>query len=1063
MNSTPKEKTSKIFIIGIGASAGGMHPVHCLFNKTPDEGVAYVIVQHVSPDHESFRKELLSRHSNLKISDAKNGMYVEPNQIYLIPKGMNMTIKDRRLLRTDRIARQPNAAIDIFLDSLAADQGDKSIAVILSGTGTDGTKGITAIKQNGGYVIVQDPESSEFDGMPRSAIESGNADAILAPEFIPDEIISFLNRVQLEDRISTEPSNNDEEALVRILELIKEHTPHDFTEYKRPTIIRRIANRMSKNEIETLSEYADFLKGNPAETEFLEKEFLISVTKFFRDKNSFDIIKEKVLPKIVENKLQADTLRLWVVGCATGEEAYSLAILVSEHLSEVNKNLEVKIFASDIDKTAIQHASKGIYSDKITEDVSEERIRRFFDKEDGKYHVKDSLRKMIIFADHDIVKNPPYGKIDLISCRNLLIYLNPLLQKKIISTFHFCLNSGGHLFLGPSESLGELNNFFDSVDMRRRIFRKIETSRNLRQPGNFTSGLEMPLINLNPIPAPKKNLQVSALSEHLYQALLDVSEYDAGICVDTDFEIILTLGDYEKYLLPKVLNFNLLEILPDELSIATATAVKKAIGSNDVATLREINFKRYETLHSVNVFAKPFFSERTSDQNVILVLFSQNVARENDEDQMEVFGLEELSSRYLQEIKSELADTKRKLGDVYQELNLSNDYISSFSEELISTNEELQSINEEYKSVNEELTSLNNEYQLKIKELADLNDDLNNFFKASVNARLFVDKDFVIRKFTPSAIQQVNLRESDIGRSLRDISTNIKFSTLMEDIQNVISSSATVKKEIQTNDGTWFQMIAMPYIKEKENINDGAIISFNDITELKRIQNKLSRINADHATFIYSASHDLNTPVASLAMVLSHLKMIVAPDEEVMEMIVMMEKSINNLIRILKELSDISRIESEIDKPENVAVEELLKEVEEGMLDCISKTNTKLILDLKVPEIPFSKKNLRSILSNLISNAIKYKSTDRPPEVIIRTVKSEEYIMMTVQDNGIGIPADKKKKIFGVFQRAHKHVEGTGVGLYLVKKTITNAGGDIEVESELGKGSTFTVYFKNEF
>lgn len=1062
MKQNTKDHTKDPFIIAIGASAGGMEALHLLFDHTPEDGVVYVIIQHLSPDHKSFMAELLANHSKLKISVAENGIYVEPNHVYLMPRGKNMTIRNRRLILTDSLAMQPNTAIDIFLDSLAEDQGDRCIAVILSGTGTDGTKGVAAIKQNGGFVIVQDPKSAKFNGMPNSAIESGNVDIIRPPELIPEEIIAYLKRDILENNFTDQITKSDEAALLEILDLIQKHTPLDFSNYKRPTIIRRIVIRMTQNNVASLADYIDFLKVNPSEIDLLSKAFLISVTKFFRDKEGFEIIKEKVIPQIIESKLQVDTLKVWVVGCATGEEAYSLAILIMEHLMERKKNLEVKIFASDIDKVALQYASKGIYPENISKDVSKKRLNKFFTKQDNKYKVRDNIRKLIIFADHDIVKQPPYGKIDLISCRNLLIYLNPLLQKKILTSLHFCLNLGGYLFLGPSESLGELKKSFSEVDKKWKIFKSIEVVRNIRDTAYSTPGLDKQLVNLNLSATPQKSIIKSNLTELINQTLLEKSGYEAGIWVDTDFEIIQTYGNYEKYLLPKIFNFNLLEMLPEELSIATSTTLRKAVKLKKEVIIKKVKFKRNNTIHSVNVFVKPYLSENTSIQTVILVLFSADKLKKLTEKDIEVFHMEANTTRYLEDLKNELAETKQKLRDAYDALAVSNDNISSYNEELISSNEEMQSTNEELQSVNEELQTVNNEYQLKIKELAELNDDLNNYFNSTITGQLYVDKNLVLRKFTPSAIKQINVKESDIGRPLSDISTNIRFSTLMDDINKVILASAKFEKEIQITNGRWYQMVALPYIKQQDNRNDGVIIIFNDITELKRVQDKLSRINADHDTFIYSVSHDLKGPLSNLNSLVSFLKDSVAlqtkEDLEIMDMIIV---SITNLNQIITELSDITKIEKEIDLFENINLKDLLKEVESGMKDILVKSKAKINLDLKEPEVPFSKKNLRSILFNLLNNAIKYMAPDRTPEVTIKTEKSGDFILLSIRDNGLGIPENKIRKIFGMFQRAHTHNEGSGVGLYLVKKIITNAGGDIEVESELGKGSVFKVYFKN--
>ena len=1050
-----------LYIIAIGASAGGMEAIHLLFDNTPEDGAAYVIIQHLSPDHKSFMAELLAKHSKLKIFEAENNMLIDSNCVYLMPKGKNMTIKDRRLQLTDSHPNQPNKAIDIFFNSLAEDQGDKAIAVILSGTGSDGTKGIAAIKRYGGLVIVQDPASAKFNGMPNSAIQSGNVDAILAPELIPDEIIAYLKQDSLQDSFSTKITESDEKALLEILKLIEQNTPLDFTNYKRPTIVRRIVIRMTHNNISTLTSYIEFLKSNPAEISILAQQFLISVTKFFRDQDAFSVINENVIPEIIKNKLLVDKLKVWVVGCATGEEAYSLAILIHEQLTAMKKNLEVKIFASDIDKSALLFASKGVYGESIESDVTAERLDKFFIKQEKSYKVKENIRRMIIFADHDIVKQPPYGKIDLISCRNLLIYINPLLQKRILATLHFCLNRGGFLFLGPSESLGEIKKYFEEIDKKWKIYKNIEVALNFRDTTYSTPSLNPQWVNPGQISAPINSSLEKNLTDIVNQTLLEESGYDAGICVDGDFKIIQFFGNYKKYLLPKIFNFSLLEMLPDELFIATSTTLRKAVKENNKEVIKGVTFNVDESERSVNIFVKPISSDKIGTHPVILVLFSEEKAQKKVKNEEEYFDRERHSLRFVEDLNSELEEYRQKLKEALEALKVSDENIDSYNEELISNNEEMQSTNEELQSVNEELQTVNNEYQLKIKELADLNDDLNNYFKGTLNGQIYVDKNLIVRKFTPSAIQQVNLKESDVGRPLADISTNIKFSILTDDIKRVISASSPSEKEIQTNDGKWYQMMIIPFIRQQNNEKDGAIITFNDITELKNTQEKLAKINADHGTFIYSASHDLKGPLANVSALISFLKDISDPDNRsIKDLTDLIEISIGKLKETINELSDIAKTENEINEVEAVSLPDLLEEVKYSIKNKILESKVLFKVDFKVSEIPFSKKNLRSILLNILDNAIKYRSPERDLEVTLRTEETKEYIVLSVRDNGLGLETSKRNEIFLKFKRQHSHVEGSGVGLYLVKKLMTNAGGKIEVDSELGKGSIFRLYFK---
>jgi two-component system, chemotaxis family, CheB/CheR fusion protein len=472
-------KHAEKFIVGLGASAGGMEAIHELFDNTPTDGVSYVIIQHISPDYKSFIKELLAKHSKLKIYVAENSMEVLSNCVYVLPEGKNMTIAGGRLMLKDRQSATPNSAVDIFFNSLAEDLGNKSIAIVLSGNGADGTKGIEAIKKVGGMVIVQDPESTSHKSMPLKAIESGYYDYILAPTLIPLQIVNYIKQKVLSGNFTHPLSEASEAALLEINKLIKAQTPLDFSEYKQPTIIRRITRRMAAHELETITDYVDILKTTPAEIDILSKEFLISVTSFFRDQEAFQLLAKNVIPEISENKLLVDVLKIWVIGCATGEEAYSLAILVKEHLAEIKKGVEVKIFASDIDKEALARASKGCYPESIRKDVSEERLNNFFTKVGNEYKVRDNIRKMIIFADHDIIHQPPYGKIDLISCRNLMIYFNPTLQKKIFATLKYCLTTEGYLFLGPSEGLGALKSEFKEINKKWKIYKNAD--------GNSTS------------------------------------------------------------------------------------------------------------------------------------------------------------------------------------------------------------------------------------------------------------------------------------------------------------------------------------------------------------------------------------------------------------------------------------------------------------------------------------------------------------------------------------------------------------------------------------------------
>jgi two-component system, chemotaxis family, CheB/CheR fusion protein len=1073
-NETLKNSlTPNQFIIGIGASAGGMEAIHTLFDNTLTDAVSYVIIQHISADHKSLMAELLVKHSKLKIYEAEHEMEIQSNCIYVIPHGKNMTIADGKLILSERKNSTPNSSIDIFFNSLAEDQGNKSIGIVLAGNGSDGTRGVGAIKRVGGMVIVQDPESTEYTGMPNSAIESGFYDYILTPRQIPQQIVSYIKQKVLAKNFSDTISDKNNTAISEVINLIKEGTPLDFSEYKRPTIVRRIVRRMIANDVNTMEDYIHLLKSSPSEMDVLSKEFMISVTRFFRDPAAFEIIRDKVIPEIVGNKLLIDVLKIWVIGCATGEEAYSLAILIREHLTHINKNIEVKIFASDIDKDALAKASKGKYSENIARDVSEERLNAFFMKEGNAYKVKENIRNMIIFADHDIVHQPPYGKIDLISCRNLLIYLNITLQRKIFSSLHFCLNTGGYLFLGPSEGTGDLKDVFLEIDKKWKIYKNIGSSGKAGFGQYSTHHIKIKPYNDTSISSKLvKPSSSDNFSDLIHQSQLEELGYQACVSVDKDSKIILPFGDFQKFLLPKLFNNNLLEILPSELSIAVGTSLQKAFSDNIKVTVKNIKFTEMNAVRSVKIFVKPFSRENKSFQKIAFVYFAEEETENNAEGVVEIFNSDLHTERYFSNMEQELSEVKIKLQEAYHALEESTNNVQSYNEELISGNEEMQSSNEELQSINEELHTVNNEYQVKIKEVAELNDDLNNYFRSTYNSQLCVDKKLLIKRFTPVSIQQINVKESDIGRPLSDLSTNIKSTSLIDDIHTVINTQKITEKQIETIDGKWYMMMIVPYIRSQDQTTDGAIITFNDITEIKKSKeiikvnnNKLVKINQDHDTFIYSVSHDLKAPLNNMEGLVSALKD--SNDaNEIKELSGLIMKSVTTLKETISELSDITKIEkvSENEGADVVNISDLLDEIKISIRDILIESKAKVNIDLDEKEVRFLKKNLRSILFNLLSNAVKYRSKDRELEVDIKSTRSDGYIVLSIEDNGLGIEKEKIKSVFAKFKRIHDdqgaNVDGTGIGLYLINKIITNAGGKIEVTSKRGRGSCFKVYFK---
>ncbi len=1051
-------------IIAIGASAGGMEEINAFFDHTPLDGVAYVIIQHLSSDFKSRMVELLARHSKLQIKEAENGLALKSNVVYLIPHDKYMTISDNKLYLTNKEkTKTPHLTINKFFNSLAENSGKRAIGVVLSGLGSDGTSGIKAIKKAGGMVIARDPETSEFPSMPSHAIATGIVDFVLEPELMPNAIEDYI-------KYGAElfsDGKDDEKNLKAIVELIKEKLPLDFSEYKKSTILRRTKRRAAYGNFTTLTNYLDFLKANPEEVEALSKEFLISVTSFFRDKEAFDIIQKSILPDILQRITPGEELKMWVAGCATGEEVYSMAILIAEQLKGSLKDTVVKIFATDIDKAALVHAGKGIYNKSIANNVSEERLEKFFIKEGAQYRVKPIIRKMVIFAQHDLVKNPPYCNMHFISCRNLLIYMTTVLQKKIYTMLLFGLKKDGYLFLGSSENPMPIMKNLEIVNKKWKIYKNLEAKRALR----FDAFSLPELIDAKRAPSSYSRENISTntnttLVEAVNAAL--VKELNRlVICIDENNHVIKSYGDTTKYLLQKNFNPNLTELLPKPLAVAFNTLSTKALKINEKAAVQGIKIKQGSHLIMVNLSVTPLIVKK-GEQKLLMVSISEDASPVTEKQKNKVFDEKIYLDQYIVNLEEELKEIKDKLQYTYEQLDASNENMQSFNEELISANEEMQSSNEEMQSVNEELDTINSDYQLKNKELLEINDDLNNYFRSNINGQLFINNDLLLMKFSPGATKQINLLESDIGRPISNISTNIKFETIIDDIKKVLAEGTIITKEIETNNGKWYQIMTMPYVQQADNSYHGAIITFNDVTELKKVQLELDkknqsllRINEDLDNFVHTASHDLLAPLANIETSIEIINRINVSDPQVNKFLKIINGSIHKFNALIKDISKIAKIENDMLAMELVDIDEILNNIEWSLDNKIKLAEAVVIRELEVQYIHFSKKNLRSIIYNLVSNAIKFKSDERPV-IHIHTKKEGDGMMLSITDNGIGIPKEGLTTIFDMYGRLNRDIEGHGIGLYLAKKIVNAAKGSMNVESEPGKGTKFIIHLKNE-
>ncbi|MGM9476186.1 chemotaxis protein CheB [Pedobacter sp. GSP4] len=835
-----EEKTKRYdkYIVAIGASAGGLEAIHEFFDHMPGSAsFSFVVIQHLSSDYKSLLVELVAKHTHMKVFEAAHDMAIQQDCVYIIPNNKLMTVSSGRLKLADKsLIKAPNTAIDHFLYTLARDKKEKAIAIILSGTGTDGTKGIQAIKEGGGMVIVQEPGSAKFDGMPNSAILSGNADYVLEPSKMSTELFNYVNEAPIQ---VLENGKINEALLDSIFKLVHEQSGNNFHLYKTPTIIRRIGRRMNENQIRTLEEYVTLLKQNEGEVRILGQDFLIGVTRFFRDIDAFGLFSTQ-LDLIIEEKKSGDTLKIWVCACSTGQEAYTVAILANECIFRSGKDIELKIFATDIDEKSIEIASRNQYPISVKQEVPAKLFKKYFHQDGKFYSLIPSLRKQVVFAKHDVTKSPPFIKNDAVTCRNMLIYVNSVLQEKILSVFHFSLVQGGFLFLGPSETASALKSGLSEISGKWKIYQKTGTINyasynTYNTTSDPASGREKKRGNeadkgLTPI---EKNFVDFMAGELGY----------AAVYIDRSYILREAIGDYRRYLsLPDgKIELNVLKMVNREVSVVLNSALRKVWKSHQAAHLKHLHLKHGTQDIYLDISVQPSLSG--AGPALTLILFRESApgqVQAREEVTETDHGLINQQD-YIFELEAELDETRTNLQMAVEEMETTNEELQSANEELLSANEELQSSNEELQSLNEELHTLNTEHQVKIRELLDLNDDLDNYFRSTDIGQIFIDPDMYIRKFNAAAIAMVNLIEADIGRSIEQISNNIVNENLNTDIQQVLSTGHVTEKEVTLKNGKSSLMRIMPYVR-KDRKTDGIVITFVDISKLTELNNIITGV-----------------------------------------------------------------------------------------------------------------------------------------------------------------------------------------------------------------------------
>ena len=848
MSNSTSKSNDNFFLVAIGASAGGLKALESFFSNLPDTPhAAFVVVQHLSPDFKSMMTEILQRKTAMSVRSIADSMEIEPSLVYVLPPRKHVVVKNRRfcLLEPPESFDYP---IDKFLRSLVEEWGEKTMAILLSGTGSDGTKGIQAISRVGGIGLVQSPETAQFNSMPSSAIPSGLVDEILSPEELAQTVFELIRYSEnFPDSSPEEAVSIDPNLLQNILDILAKREEIDFSHYKVSTLSRRIHHRCALTHHNNLAEYIDLLKDSDEEQKLLRRDLLIGVTQFFRDRPAWKLLESQVLPELIDRLKSKDQLRVWVSACATGEEAYSMAMLIDEAIAKSHKSIEAKIFATDIDSDGLETTARGIYPANISNDISEERLAKYFTFSGDRYRVKRFLREMLIIAPHDLTKNAGFSKMNLVSCRNVLIYMQPQLQQHVLKLLHFALDNEGILFLGSSESLGDLSEEFSTVQSKWKMFRK-------RQNNNLSVGhiTRQPIVNQISTSLQRKitsNRQSDRLLSQVFKYCLSDRKLSCFL-VDRDNQLLRIF-----YNAARLLEFpvgeailEVTEIVDSRLKLPLSTALHRArrnlAQNGDREPVLYTGIKITRDREELNINLRVCSPEDSSLSEEYLIVVLEIEAPTVQPTAVMRFDIDEEAAQQITELEYELQQTRENLQATIEELETTNEEQQATNEELLASNEELQSINEELQSVNEELYTVNAEHQAKIQELTQLNNDIDNLLRSTDIGVIFLNRELQIRKFTPAATEAVNIKANDLGRPIADITNNLECPNLPEILQQVVASQEPLEREMRISEtGAQLLMRVNLYLRENGE-NDGVVVTFIKIDEIKRIQDELYRANS---------------------------------------------------------------------------------------------------------------------------------------------------------------------------------------------------------------------------
>ena len=1065
----------EVLVVAIGASAGGLEACRGLLEAlSAARDQIHILVQHMEPNHESPLVDLLASRTAMAVKEATNGMRLERGTLYVIPPGRYLSVANGMLQVGEPTApRGMRLPFDFLLKSVATAYGDRAACLVLSGTGADGSVGLVSIHDAGGLVIAQDPQQAAFDGMPTSAIATGFVDHVLAVEDIPAALNAFTGgggrpvRQSPDDTPGAREGFADEQGqLAELIELIRTSTHYDFTQYKTGTLKRRIHRRMNVLGAgpDDIDAYIAGLANDGAELELLAKELLINVTGFFRDPDVFAMLLDQTFPELIRDCPANRPLRIWIAGCSSGEEAYSIAIVASEAIARAGSDVKLQVFASDLDDDAVTQAREGIYPATISTTVSAERLQRFFTRHEDGYRLLPTLHGNVIFTVQDVLADPPFSRIDLISCRNLLIYLGAEAQRTVVKSFHFSLRPGGILLLGSSETVGESAGSFEIVSKPERLYRRI--GRNRPAEVGLQKKVDAKDMVEASAPASSRQTRHVALAELARRTVMEAYA-PAAVLINRQQDCLFSLGPTDRYL--KVAagfaTQNLVSMLAPELRTQVASALRQAGRDEPLVVTAPSRLMRAGRTVAVRVEVR---CVRLNDEDLLLVSFIEAaVAGEGA-----ARPASDLRGESLDEIEGELEATRAELRDALRDLDVANEEQRTINEEALSVNEEYQSTNEELltskeelQSLNEELTALNSQLQETLSHQRRTSNDLQNVLYSTDVATLFLDTDLNIRFFTPATQALFRVIPGDIGRPLSDLNSLALDAALPGDAVAVLGRSAAIEREIQVPGGAWFKRKILPYLTLDHRV-EGVVITFTDITEAKRVAHALeaAKREAELATiaksrFLAAASHDLRQPLQSLVLLQGLLAKSVNGGET-SHLVGRMDKTLASMAGMLNTLLDIKQIEAGVVRPELVdfAVGDLLLQLEEEFADQASSQKLALRRVASRLSVRSDPGLLGQILRNLISNALKYTKRGK---VLIGCRRRGPLLRIEVWDTGLGIAEEELEAIFEEYHQvdnvARERSLGLGLGLPIVQRLANLLDHKVSVHSIFGKGSVFTI------